>query len=555
MYLDQSHKVEIESHTQQLETGHHHIWWEGFVFIKGTLSGDESLRQFSEIARSQDIAAGCRALSGQYSCIVHEKKSAKWFGFIDNDGMSLFVHDTKALSSSFLGLAKRSGLDAGSLSPLALVSFVHSGRMLGDASYLDPIKALGPDQLVEVTASGLEFRPKGLAAIRPAKDSEGDFREIFHSIAQSLRNRKLGVDLSGGTDSRLISVMLKSEGLPFESATVFRPGLPDPPIAMKVAAALGLNHRMEYRTAQDAMKLPEVLDELTRCTDGALDVCTLFRDSFVHERGRKERGVNLAINGIGGELYKAGYWWRPNGWQQEKNETARQTIQRLADNGDTAWYIKPEVATGFYGARFKDTAQRFLSLQVDQLHERFGQTSGPLLADRIFYEFCVSGAYRVFASGRFVERFAIILDRDLVGCGWGVPERTRYFTGLHRKLISSKFPDVAKIETTDVLYRNWLPEVDGFVLERTASAQRRLSHYANEIGKKVGAVKAPTNAPGDPFSDAMYKALRDSERMRENLTALKKAGVLDPKSGIEQIDNRSLGALFSVGEVVRQLEG
>jgi len=187
-----------------------------------------------------------------------------------------------------------------------------------------------------------------------------------------------------------------------------------------------------------------------------------------------------------------------------------------------------------------------MSWLARNLTRRFAKVSGRSLADKIFFEYSVRGAYRTQTNGRREKVYAPLLDRELVACALAIPTYDRFFSNFHRKLISSLNRQASHIETTSPLY-GYLKGLNWLLFGKHKGKLERLNRF---IGLSHKAEARRTES----CNRNLCYVVKRSERGRENIEYLKACGILRSTIDIEEIDDRFFGRLFSLAELLKRVK-
>jgi len=145
-----------------------------------------------------------------------------------------------------------------------------------------------------------------LSNIYEYKSFEYDFLQNLCDVASSLKNNKISMDLTGGSDSRLLTVIFREAGIDFETAVSGMSGHPDVEISKMAAGLLRTTHYVTYHKAENIDLAHELEETFVNC-DGLSDILNIHR-LYQFDCDRGERRITLAISGSSGELYKDGGW-------------------------------------------------------------------------------------------------------------------------------------------------------------------------------------------------------------------------------------------------------
>ena len=200
--------------------------------------------------------------------------------FVDNGGFSLLFYNDLSISTSFLSLIDNSKVTVEDLNPYAVIEFVHSGWIFGETPFFNSINIVSPDQILMSSENGWESLSKDLEEVYPSSNPLSTFQKTLSDIATSLRNNKLSLHLTGGTDTRLLNSLFKHEGLHYEVSTTGRRGDPDVEIASRLAELMGLKHHINFPTVGDKESVLEELRELFVIGDGLGDLFRLHQYGY-----------------------------------------------------------------------------------------------------------------------------------------------------------------------------------------------------------------------------------------------------------------------------------
>jgi asparagine synthetase B (glutamine-hydrolysing) len=196
------------------------------------------------------------------------------------------------------------------------------------------------------------------------------------------------MDLTGGSDTRLLAVIFKSVGLDFETAVSGTPGHYDVEISQKVAAELGTKHYVTYHDVEN-IDLAGELEETFINGDGFSDVLAAHR-LYQLGRDRAQRNIELAIGGSGGELYKDGGWWRVAmqtlfhpGWDKA-------IVKKLVYSGLAGWGYQTQMPVSLFADKFREICLTYMEDLYAYLLQNYQEHTRVKMSDKIFYEYSVN---------------------------------------------------------------------------------------------------------------------------------------------------------------------
>ncbi|MBI5030195.1 MAG: hypothetical protein HZB51_06685 [Chloroflexi bacterium] len=198
---------------------------------------------------------------------------------------------------------------------LGVHCFLRTGKVFGEMTLWQEIKRLRPAMVLEQSVAGTRESTYWTPVI-DASLSRMTLPDAVDKLAESVpallqrnlsREGKVWSDLTGGFDTRFLTVLLENAGLPFKANFVGPDHHPDVKIAKQIIRQTGWEHQqfqLPRSWAQDSLQL---LEEALYGGDGHLNVLLLLRPLWVHHREREQFGTLL--NGLGGEMWRGPNWW------------------------------------------------------------------------------------------------------------------------------------------------------------------------------------------------------------------------------------------------------
>jgi len=199
----------------------------------------------------------------------------------------------------------------------ALRRWLQLGYLAGDRTLLRGIHKLPPGHLLRLGPDGLEVRSwydlgKRLSLVQTPADTDADAEAAAEKlqplVQDAVRMRlvsdvPLGCFLSGGVDSTVVAAAAAADRQGIEALTVaFADGSDESPVAVRTAAALGLEHRVEICTVNE---MQTVVDEWSDLAADPLADPSLVPTRLVSRAARKRWTV--ALSGDGGDELLSGY--------------------------------------------------------------------------------------------------------------------------------------------------------------------------------------------------------------------------------------------------------
>jgi len=520
------------------ENSKYSVWWEGIVFVGGLPSGKSSIEHFIRIIEKSDIASACNILSGSFSCILLDREKERYYAFVDNSCQSHFFYNQTCISTSFLKLIDKTRQKLNSIDHHSVVEFVITGNVFTKQKFFKDIKIIDADEIFIVSSDEISVGLKNLSNIYEGESSEYEFLQNLRDVALSLKNNKISMDLTGGSDSRLLTVIFREAGIDFETAVSGMSGHPDIEISKMAAGLLGTTHYVTYHKAEHIDLKRELEETFINC-DGLSDVLDIHR-LYQFDCDRGGRGITLAISGGGGELYKDGGWWRV-AMQSLFNPTWDKTIvKKLVDSGLAGWGFDPNLPSLMFAGEYREICLKYKDYLFDHLLRNYRENNRFKMADKIFYEYSVRSP-REMSCG-FVKRYSPLLDRQIVPFGINMDKRKRFLSASHRNIITALDRNIARLKTAKA--DTCLSSELNYVINDM------IKFFTYVISAKLKrARKQPQNQNGAIF--------RLSRRMKEThayINSLKEIGMLDYQLSNDDIPDKYLGRLITLGKLIERLK-
>lgn len=193
--------------------------------------------------------------------------------------------------------------------------FLHTGKVFGDMTLWRDVKRVLPATVVEFTQHGAKESTYWMPGVDPSitnlslDDSLQVSMEVLtRTFERNLeREGNVWADLSGGFDSRLVTMVLDQTGIPFKANSVGSPGQPDVKIARTISREMGWEHEAFDVPGTWPEECPRHLEDALGRGDGHLSVFLLAPVLWTHQQ--KARQYTTLLTGLGGEMWRGPLWW------------------------------------------------------------------------------------------------------------------------------------------------------------------------------------------------------------------------------------------------------
>ncbi|WP_421773000.1 asparagine synthase-related protein [Gracilimonas sp.] len=279
--------------------------------------------------------------------------------------------------------------------------------------------------------------------LEPKKDTSKEPFDVFVSFFKErrefLQEKKVSIDLTGGVDSRLIASVLSYLKIPFD--TVFSLGAgndEERKIVKEVSEQLG--KKLDIIMVND-IESEQELESLFNLSDGMWDVFGIKSLNEV-QWWRKQKGYDLAITGVGGELYKD-FWWQQdfpfyNSKKTRFNRLLNVRFNRASIPGD---WLAGEVRS-------------LVEEDEQKLLDKMFELKTPLNTrtyDQIYFHLKIKEQISVLshAANSIIPTYSPLLEEELLSVGYNLPRSQRFFNRFHRHVITRLTPGISRIRTSD----------------------------------------------------------------------------------------------------------
>jgi asparagine synthase (glutamine-hydrolysing) len=281
-------------------------------------------------------ADSLRRLRGMFAFAVWDAQKQELFIARDRLGIKplyYYAGEGKVIFASEVRAILATGLAPRQIDPIALNEYLAYQSIPSPRTLIKDVKALAPGAWMTVDASGAVEEHKYWDLLQ---DSSPEARTASRSAALNrtgellreavelhlISDAPLGAFLSGGIDSSAVVALMSEMGYaPRTFSVVFaESNYDESAYARQVATRFGAEHT-EIRLTESAMlnQLPDALAAMDQPTGDGVN-------TYVVSRAVKEAGVTVALSGLGGDEFFAGY---PSFLRLEKAMKYLRPLKRL----------------------------------------------------------------------------------------------------------------------------------------------------------------------------------------------------------------------------------
>lgn len=348
---------------------------------------------------------------------------------------------------SFLNCIKEENINVEDIDPIAILEFLTFGSIYGNKTFFKGIEKKTTHQPYRIDRKeGLTRLPNTdvnpLQESQPINvdDAKNKMVNYFSNRDKRLKEKKVSVDLTGGIDSRMVASILLFLEIPFDAVFSISSGSDDEfKIVRRLTAEAGV--RLKMIPPVGLIESTEEIRKLIELGDGQWDPIGL-RSLSRSQSWRDEKGYELALTGVGGELYKD-FWWQQDFPFYLKSQPDFDRLLNIR-------MYPANIADKWLGSVFNETQDDYLRNFKNILALHRCETNSQTY-DQIYYHLRIKEQISVLshASATFLPVWSPLLEPELLNIGYNLRRRDRFMSALHREVISFCAPHWANIPTTD----------------------------------------------------------------------------------------------------------
>jgi hypothetical protein len=515
----------------------HDIYYAGSVFYKNFLCGDSSVLQIASLFNDVN-AVNFNDIRGRFFIHISDKITGFSFFFIDNSGMYNAFRSGNIVSTSFLDLIdviqpKKQDFNYSGIAEFLDFGFCYNGQTV--FSSVNKIKK--EVFFISNTDGKILIKDKGL----PGIDLKNDLKPVqfFETLNASTKGQTISLDLTGGTDSRLIASYMSYLGADFEFATSGMPGNKDIETAKRISDVLKKPLHITHHNISGLGG--DTLLDIFDCIDGQSGTSDYHRN-YLLNLDRKQRGVTLQLSGVGGELYKD-FWWLQDFPFYKSQKTNFGRLYDLRINSTPF----PKTVLG------NETLDASKKLKDDTIKsfEKLLKPWNTQSYDSVYYHYKMGTTAPAYlnAASNFFNSYAPLLERDMVSFGYHLNRGLRFFNGFHRREISHYAPALAKFRTSEGIscsdsQSDYLSDFIRYFLE----VQKRL---AKVLLRKTLYKTFFTENPNNPLLTDKVRCL---PHLKYSMDVLKDLQIINPGYDIKSVRAGDIGKVITLGLVLNKIK-
>ena len=329
-------------------------------------------------------------------------------------------------------------------SELGIHCFLHTGRIFGNMTVWEDVKRISPATVLEIGGGAIReeiyWRPMVDEAVTKLSFDEvleSSIQLLKHVLKRNLgREGKVWADLTGGFDTRFVTMLLEQTGIPFKADFVGPPHHPDVKVSQKIVDTMGWEYQNFQLPQTWPQECPHYFEEALGRGDGHLNIFLLTRPLWAHQQ--EQHQLPVLLNGLGGETWRSPLWWpeRDNLGQSSEVHYDRQL-----------WSLMHPVPTALFAG---DAASQVKAELIEQFRRVGERCPGALNTVKLDYlwayrETSHVGAWSSVGAG-LLRIMPILFSKDIVPHVISLNYRWRAKNLLIRHMLERYNPTLANIE-------------------------------------------------------------------------------------------------------------
>jgi hypothetical protein len=514
------------------------VYFQGVIYIPYIKSGIESIKKILAGIKKNKIN-NIENIRGHFFIFIINKTNNYKYVFIDNgDIFKAFIHEN-VISTSLLELARYLNFDRSNLNFNAIVEFLHLGHPQAGQTFFENVKRIDKHDIIVYTGDNEQsIQYKKLKAINQPIDL--DVLDFFKGFYEAVKDKKMSLDLTGGTDSRFIVGLLNYLNADFELAVSGIEGIKDIEIPGEISRILKKDFFVTYHDIQDITD--DLIRDLFYLTDAQVDILIYHRLNQL-SLDRKARGINFRVSGGGGMFYKDFAWLQDFPFYRKK----KANIERLFD-------LRIESIPyphGQLGDKTKAISNDFRRRVIKKMYTYQLETNTQTY-DNLFFNYKNPGNMSTFLTigNRMMETYAPLLEPDLIRYGFSQKRTTRFFNNFQRGILTKYCPRIARVRTTEGGVTCSSRRID-----KLKDSSKYVLNKQNRLTKQIlRKILKKTYFQESSIDPGIFKKVAGLDIFKNQIPLLKDGGIINKDLKIEDMRDNDIGKFLVIGLLLRELE-
>jgi len=405
---------------------------------------DGSLRQLllDYLARGPEVFARC---DGLFALLAYNGRARSLAAVSDPFGYFSVYHGAREgrvyVATSALAVAQQIESPP---NELGVNCFLRTGKVFGEMTIWRDVKRMRAATVLEFSADGTRetvyWQPRAdatLAKLSLRESIEASIALVERVFIRNLaREGKVWSDLTGGFDTRFMTMFLDRSGLPFKANFVGAPENDDVAIARVIVEKMGWEHRHFQLPTTWPDECPAYLPDALGRGDGHLNVLLSLRALWAHRQEREE--YPALLSGLGGEMWRGPNWW------PEQRTLGQSSVVHYDRQ---LWSFMHPIDESIFACGGAQPVKDEVIRQFRQVGEREPDAPNTLKLDVLwtYRETAHVGAWVSVAAG-LLRIIPALFSKDIVTHAISLNYRWKLGNRLVRHLIEMCSPALANIE-------------------------------------------------------------------------------------------------------------
>jgi hypothetical protein len=345
------------------------------------------------------------------------------------------------ISTSALAIAQQVHAQA---DELGVHCFLRTGKVFGPMTLWKDIPRVGQATVVEFDQEAIRetvyWQPTMDDSI--TKLSFDDTMEISINLVQQVLKRnlqregKLWSDLTGGFDTRFLTMGLERASIPFKANFVGPAKHPDVKIAQIIVNKMGWEYQHFQLPPTWSQEAPGYLHQALGRGDGHLNVFLSLRPIWVHQQECSQ--YPALLSGLGGEMWRGPIWW-PERAMLGKSQVVHYDRQ--------LWSFMHPIEASIFASDSTQMVKNEIVRQFLAMGEREPDAPNTVKLDYLwtFRETAHVGVWASVAAG-LVRIIPALFSKDIISHVISINYRWKLENRLVRHMFERYHPILANIE-------------------------------------------------------------------------------------------------------------
>ena len=538
MLIKNGKLIKSDGNIKKLVDNTFEVHYLGFIYTNKSQNEEDCIKELLLLLNNNE-SIDFNILKGIFLICIRNRINGVSYVFTDNSGMYKSYIENNIISSSFLELVDYLNVSVSDLDYESVNEFLHLGFVHSNNTFIKSIKRINFSEVIEWKNGQKNIYNKNLTNIED-KNIELSFEDHFDIFSNAIKRKTISIDLTGGIDSRLVSVLLDYRNLDFEVAISGVNGNQDIEIAQKVSTTLNKKFHVTYHASNSLTE--SNIYKIFDITDAQIDILNYHRNIQFNE-DKKSRGINFQIPGISGELYKD-YWWLQDFPLYRKRNS---NITKLFSYRIESLPFPHEIL----GKKIYNHSTKFKKNSIENL-KHYNMDYNTQTYDKIYYHYkmqTVGSTYLTIPTNNYATSYAPLMERDIVKVGYNLSRFHRFYSNFHREQITRVNPNVSQIITTEgISCSNHLKEKLNDIPKYLLNKQKR---FLKQIFKNV---KGKTYFQENPTNYQIYDIVKKMDLLNKQEEILKNNDILNENIRLENLKSEYIGRFLTIGIFINRLQ-